>query len=305
MIDDEDDDEKTSLHQVVNLQVPQNRTQSPCVIVVSGKSQGKMFKVNGDMTIGRTVNADVYLDDDGVSRKHARIEVRPDGAVQVVDLGSTNGTYSNGERIDVRLLRDGDKIQIGTAIILKFSYQDAIDEALQTNLYESATRDGLTRLYNKKHFHDVLKKEFAYAMRNKVALSLVMFDVDHFKKINDTHGHPAGDYVLGRLAVRVAECIRTEDTLARYGGEEFALVLREIPEDKAIVCGERIRRTVETGDFTYKGTRIPVTVSLGIATFTGQNYQSADLLIESADKYLYRAKQSGRNRVESKMLASG
>ena len=302
MIDDDEDDEKTSVHQVV---APvKEKSHSPCVIVVSGKeSVGKMFKLEGEMTIGRVASAEIYLDDDGISRSHAKIVVRPDGTVELSDLGSTNGTYQNGVRIDKRVLADGDKIQIGSTIILKFSYQDAIDEALQRNLYESATRDGLTKLYNKKHFTDALKKEFAYASRNRVELSLVIFDVDHFKRVNDTHGHPAGDYVLARLAAQVLECIRTEDMLARYGGEEFALVLREISEEKAFICAERIRRVVEAAEFTFAQKRIPVTVSLGLATFDGTNFAAADGLVAMADKYLYRAKQSGRNRVEARMLS--
>ncbi|HCF59551.1 MAG TPA: GGDEF domain-containing protein, partial [Myxococcales bacterium] len=170
------------------------------------------------------------------------------------------------------------------------------------NLYDSATRDGLTRLYNKKYFIDTLRKEFAYCLRHRVALSLIMLDIDHFKRINDTYGHQAGDYVLGKLAARITEHVRTEDLLARYGGEEFAVLLRETHEDKAFILAERLRRMIEATDFTYSGQQIKVTFSGGIATLYDADYSDFEQFLEAADKHLYRAKQAGRNRIEAKML---
>ncbi len=299
-------EEKTIVHSVADL-LAEAKKVSAYLIVVSGKtSVGKMFKLDRtEMTIGRGSDVDIMLDDEGVSRKHAKIVVRNDGTVQLVDLNSTNGTFNNGDKIDVAGLHDGDKIQIGSATILKFSYQDSFDEALQKNLYESATRDGLTRLYNKKYFLDTLRKEFAYCLRHRVALSLVIMDIDHFKRINDTYGHQAGDYVLSRLAGRVAEAIRAEDTLARYGGEEFVLLLREAPEDKAFILAERLRRLIETSDFTYNGQQIRVTLSAGIATLNDAEFSDTESFVAAADKHLYKAKQAGRNRVEARMLGGG
>lgn len=276
---------------------------SPTFLVVSGQaSAGKMFKLRGEMVIGRTTAADIYLDDDGVSRRHAKVMVRQDGAVEVTDLGSTNGTYHNGQRIKVHHLKDGDTIQIGSTTILKFSYRDALEEELQKNLYDSATRDALTKTYNKKYFSEAIKREFAHALRQHTPLSLVMFDIDHFKQVNDRFGHPAGDFVLSKLAVVVNECIRAEDTLARYGGEEFALLLRDAPEKQAFVCAERIRRVIEITDFTTNGQRIPITSSFGVATFTGTEFSSPEELVEAADQFLYKSKRGGRNRVEAKLL---
>ena len=304
MVDDDFDDEKTSLHNVASVGVSDRAKASPCLVVVSGKSSaGKMFKLRGDMIVGRSSDAEIYLDDDGISRKHASVHVRDDGHVEVRDLGSTNGTYWNGQRIAPNaVLKDGDKIQVGSATILKFSYQDALEEALQRNLYESVTRDALTKTYNRKHLDDTLKKELAFALRNKGELSLIMFDIDHFKVVNDTYGHPAGDYVLSKLAVRVSECIRTEDTLARYGGEEFAVVLREIPEVRAIACAERIRQVVAGTEFVHASRRIPVTVSLGVATLVGSGLSTPEALLAAADKQLYAAKARGRNRVASRTI---
>jgi diguanylate cyclase (GGDEF)-like protein len=299
----EERDDKTMVHSVADL-VSDAKNLNAYLIVVSGKtSVGKMFRLDrAEMTIGRGDDTDIVLDDEGVSRRHAKIISRGDGSVQLVDLNSTNGTFNNGTRVEVQPLCDGDKIQIGSATILKFSYQDNLDEALQRNLYDSATRDGLTRLYNKKYFIDTLRKEFAYCLRHRVALSLIMLDIDHFKRINDTYGHQAGDYVLGKLAARITEHVRTEDLLARYGGEEFAVLLRETHEDKAFILAERLRRMIEATDFTYSGQQIKVTFSGGIATLYDADYSDFEQFLEAADKHLYRAKQAGRNRIEAKML---
>lgn len=296
-------EEKTQVQNISDL-LAQVRKNSAYLIVVTGSAVGKMFKLNSpEMVIGRSSEADITINDDGISRRHAKVVVRPDGNVTMVDLGSTNGTFFNGNRIDVHPLRDGDKIQIGSTTILKFSYQDNLDEQYQKNLYESATRDPMTRVYNKKYFADTFRKDFSYCLRHRVPLTLVILDVDHFKKVNDTYGHQAGDFVLTKLASKVQETIRTEDLFARYGGEEFVLLLRECEEDKGFIFCERIRRMIEGTDFTFEGKKIPVTISLGLATLSDAEYPGPDEMLAAADKYLYRAKQSGRNRVEAKMLA--
>ena len=197
------------------------------------------------------------------------------------------------------VLQDGDKIQVGTNTVLKFSLQDELEEAYQRSIYESAVRDGLTRIYNKKYFLDALRKEFAWCVRHQVPLSLVLFDIDHFKKVNDTYGHPAGDHVLQRVAERVSATIRTEDVFARYGGEEFALMLREASEEQAITCAERCRKAVTASDFVFAGTPLRVTISLGVAVLQQGDYSQAEDLIAAADRYLYRAKNGGRNRVDA------
>jgi diguanylate cyclase (GGDEF)-like protein len=296
-------EEKTQVQNIADL-LAEVRKNSACLIVVNGGSVGKMFKLTGQETvIGRSSDADIQITDEGVSRRHAKVVQRNDGSVHLVDLGSTNGTFYNGNRVDVQPLRDGDKIQIGSTVILKFSYQDNLDEAYQKNLYDSATRDPMTRIYNKKFFADTYRKDFSYCLRHRVPLTVVMFDVDHFKKVNDTHGHAAGDYVLVKLASTVQETIRAEDVFARYGGEEFVLLLRECEEDKGFIFCERIRRKIEGVEFLFEGTRIPVTVSLGLATLSDAEYPGPDEMLAAADKYLYRAKESGRNRVEAKMLS--
>ena len=197
-------DEKTAVHSISDLLGTAAPQQSAYLIVISAKSAsgiGRMFKLDRSETVlGRSVEAQFQVEDDGISRKHAKVVSLGDGRFQLVDLGSTNGTFLNGAKADSEPLKDGDKIQIGSNTVLKFSIQDQLEEAYQRSIYESATRDGLTRLYNKKYFMETLRKEFAYCLRHRVALSLVMFDVDHFKQVNDRYGHLAGDYVLKQLA---------------------------------------------------------------------------------------------------------
>ncbi|HSP82073.1 MAG TPA: GGDEF domain-containing protein [Myxococcaceae bacterium] len=301
-------EEKTSVHLISDLLGPSaTQQQSAYLIVISAKSAagiGRMFKLDrAETVLGRSVEAQFQVEDDGISRKHAKVVSLGEGRFQLVDLGSTNGTFLNGLKVSAAPLYDGDKIQIGSNTVLKFSIQDQLEEAYQRSIYESATRDGLTRLFNKKYFMETLRKEFAYCLRHRVPLSLVMFDVDHFKKINDVYGHPAGDYVLSRIAQRVSDTVRTEDLFARYGGEEFALMLRESSEEQALACAERCRHAVDRTDFVFSGTPIKVTISLGVATLGDSDFTQAEELISAADKYLYRAKRAGRNRVDGKAIS--
>jgi len=298
--EDFEDPDRTSVASRAEVQralASRPKMQRPWLVVVNGRaSVGKMFKLDSGVVIGRAPDCEVRLDEDGISRRHARLFRREDGTVCIQDLESKNGTFVNGERVETFGLRDGDKIQIGSVSILKLSYQDELDEAMQRNLYESATRDGLTKVANKKTFADTLDREFAYATRHRTPLSLLVLDVDHFKKVNDTYGHPAGDYVLATLAQILATSVRAEDFVARIGGEEFGVVLRGIHESDAMVCAERVRRAVEAAEFVHDGRRIPVTISIGAATRL-RSHADARMLVSDADKLLYCAKQEGRNRV--------
>src|SRR5688572_11659452 len=166
------------------------------LVVLAGSSVGEMYKVEHERTIiGRGGKAQIRLLDDGISREHAELAIQGDKVV-LRDLGSTNGTFCNGQRVGERELVDGDKILVGSTTILKFTYHDNLDEIFQRQMYESALRDGLTKAFNKKYFTDRLESEFTYSVRHSSPLTLVMFDLDHFKQVNDTHGHQAGDMVL-------------------------------------------------------------------------------------------------------------
>ena len=299
--DDDDEMEQTAVGtraEIAAAALKKSKSHRPWLIVVSGSASiGKMYRLEHRVVLGRSPQCDVHIDQEGVSRRHAMLERTVEGAVQIVDLDSRNGTFVNGEPVSRETLRDGDKIQIGGTTILKFSYQDEFDEALQRNLYDSATRDPLTHAVNKRGFEESFSKEFAFARRHSRVLSLVALDVDHFKRVNDTFGHPAGDFVLRRLAEVVSACIRVEDVFARVGGEEFVILLRDIALADAYECAERLRRAVEQAEFETGGKRIPITISSGVATLQPTVHSSHAALLESANRALYQAKATGRNRV--------
>jgi two-component system cell cycle response regulator len=270
------------------------------LIVVAGENVGQMFRIERSETvIGRASDATIRLqDDDGVSRRHAKI-VQADGQLWIEDLKSANGTLVNGERAERCVLRDGDKIRIGSTVILRFSYSDQLDETFQQKMYKAALHDGLTHAYNKRHFLDRLPMEVAYARRHRTPLSLLMLDIDHFKGVNDSFGHPAGDYVLVTLAQLVIGTLRNEDLFARYGGEEFSILCRGVALPNALLLAERLRSLVESFVFEYDGQRILITVSLGVGSATGQTNAAMQLIAE-ADAALYDAKRRGRNRVAAR-----
>jgi two-component system, cell cycle response regulator len=275
-----------------------------CLIVIAGGTVGMMHKLptSGEIFIGRTADAGIQIEDDGVSRKHARISITTDRRIVLNDFGSTNGTYINGIKIVEQVLLDGDKIQLGPDVVLKFQYQDALDEDFQRRLFESAVKDGLTGIYNKKYFLDRIETDVAYAKRHKTPLALIIFDIDHFKKINDTYGHAAGDHVLKELSALVKRTIRGEDVFARFGGEEFVLLMRDVDEAQASMLAERLRRLVEQAQFEFDGKQIPFTISLGVCAMGANDdapIQGSADLVNRADQYLYKAKRAGRNRVMS------
>ncbi len=278
--------------------LPKNRS---VFTVLTGPEPGRVFSLDGaELVFGRDEAASGKLLDDGLSRRHARV-FRKDGVTFVEDLGSTNGTFVGEERISAaRQLADGDRIGLGRNVVVKFSLLDALEEEAQRALYESTVRDPLTRAYNRRYLEDRLNSELSYAGRHGADLTVSMIDVDHFKRINDGFGHPAGDLVLKMVSSAISRSLRAEDVFARYGGEEFVVVLRGIPPEKARQFGERVRALVESLPVTWEGKRIPITASVGVATMTAARpFASGAQLIAAADAALYAAKHGGRNRVEA------
>ena len=292
---DEEDTTSTDIEEVQArlADVPRNAT----LTVLTGSATGQMFKLAKSGSLGRAPSCDIRIDDDGMSRTHARF--RQEGAYAwVEDLHSRNGTFVNGTRIHEPVeLHDGDKIQIGRNTVLRFALQDALDESFHENLMSSALRDGLTKLFNKRYLLDRLDSELKFAQRHETALSVLMLDLDHFKTINDTHGHLAGDAVLAHLATTLTRAVRNEDVIARFGGEEIAIVLRAIGIEPAMHMAERLRRHVENTLVPFAGNGLKATVSIGVAGFPSNPAKSVDELLEAADQALYRAKHAGRNKV--------
>jgi two-component system cell cycle response regulator len=263
-----------------------------CLVVIYGHELGKKYHLDQTtISIGRSSKSDIQIDQESVSRNHAQI-VNDGHTVIVSDLGSTNGTYVNDELIKQQTLRDGDLLKIGRTIF-KFLTGGNIEHAYHEEIYRLTTIDGLTQVYNKRYFLESLERELSRSSRYKRPLSLVMFDIDHFKKINDTYGHLAGDAVLKQLATIVRGRIRREDIFARYGGEEFSIVLPEVDLPSARITGEKVRTIVERGSFGFETTYIPVTISVGVASADTTDDPVA--LIKRADALLYDAKNAGRN----------
>src|SRR3954452_4867074 len=289
-------DEQTRLFEAPKAPAGGKRDRA-YLVVLAGASVGEMYKVEGEKTvIGRGQKAQIRLFDDGISREHAQLLIEGNRIV-LQDLGSTNGTFCNGLKVDRRELVDGDKILVGSTTILKFTYHDNLDEMFQKQMYESALRDGLTKAFNKKYFTDRLESEFTFATRHGSPLALVLFDIDHFKKVNDTHGHQAGDHVLSELSTLLTGALRAEDVFARYGGEEFAVICRGSDVNQGQIVAERMRKAVEVHKFMFEGTHIPLTISVGVAVLPDSTVRDANDVVSHADQALYSSKRGGRNRV--------
>ena len=266
-----------------------------CLVVIYGEDLGRRVPLGSEATVvGRSSKCDVLIDQESVSRNHARISF--DGQTYTVrDLGSTNGTYVNDELVDEANLRDGDQLKIGRTIF-KFISSGNIEAQYHEEIYRLMTVDGLTEVHNKRFFQEVLEKEASRCRRYDRTFALVCFDIDHFKKINDSFGHLAGDAVLRQLGALVKKKVRRDDVVSRIGGEEFAVVLPEINRDGAVALANKLRELVERTQFRFEGTRVDVTISLGVAQW-GPDVREASELLKLADEKLYDAKRSGRNRV--------
>jgi diguanylate cyclase (GGDEF)-like protein len=265
------------------------------LVVLYGPNLGRRYTLSaGETVIGRSMDATVALDADSVSRRHARITIGETAVLE--DLGSTNGSFVNDRKVERCALKDGDIIRIGVAI-LKFLTGSNVESAYHEEIYRLTILDGLTGVHNQRFFMEFLEREISRAQRHAATLALVLFDLDHFKRVNDVHGHLAGDAVLKEISGRLRPRIRREDLLARYGGEEFACVLPDTTQAGAAVFAEALRILVERDPVLYQGTRIPVTISLGVAMLTPDQPATVNDLIRRADAHLYEAKRLGRNRV--------
>jgi diguanylate cyclase (GGDEF)-like protein len=271
------------------------RPGEACIIVIYGPELGKRVQLGtAPFEIGRSSKNDLFLDQESISRHHARITF--DGTQYwVADNNSTNGTYVNDEAVREQRLRDGDQIRIGRSF-LKFMSGANIEVHYHEEIYRLMTVDGLTQVFNRRYFNEALEREFNRSKRYDRALSLIAFDIDHFKRVNDTHGHLAGDNLLRQIAAAVKPRLRREDIFARTGGEEFGILLPEIAVDGARITAEKVRRIVESTPLRYEQQVIPVTVSLGVSQMVAAD-TSPEELYKRADERLYEAKQGGRNLV--------
>ncbi|MCY1043809.1 GGDEF domain-containing protein [Corallococcus sp. bb12-1] len=288
--------DQTRVTKISSLTPGPERGTECCLVQIHGPELGKKYVLEEtEFTIGRDQHNHIVVDLDNVSRRHARIWGRQ-GKMFVEDLQSTNGTYLNDkEVIQAQPLRSGDLVKVGGSIF-KFLDGDNIETQYHETIYTLTIADGLTGINNKRYFLEYLEREMGRSHRYQRSMSMFMFDIDHFKQINDVHGHLAGDYVLRELAQSIKRLVRREQCFARYGGEEFAVVMPEDGPDKARVFAEKIRKLVEDKVFTFEDKVIPVTISLGVAEVASEMSEPTQF-IKVADMNLYKAKKTGRNRV--------
>ncbi len=275
-----------------------NRAACALLLRMDGPHAGAVFVLKPPGTIGRHPSNSLHIDDDGISRFHARIS-RDEQGFLIEDLDSRNGTFVGGNRIEKKhRLTDGDELTLGSRVAFRLNITDTLQERVLRRLYDSSTRDALTGAYNRSHFDQRLREELAYATRHLSDLSIVLLDIDHFKRINDAYGHHTGDIVLKELVALSHRSLRIEDVFARFGGEEFVVILRGTSLNGARQLGERLRGLVAQARIRSEDRLIAVTISAGCASMLCCTVPvRPDELVRIADRRLYLAKSGGRNRV--------
>ncbi len=275
------------------------KATDPMLIVIRGSLQGKKYSLKGasKYLLGRDKSVEIQVEDANVSRQHAQITAEGE-KMFLEDLGSRNGTFVNDQNIgsEKRALEKEDMIKVGSTV-LKYLPAGQLETLYHINLTNAAYMDKLTGLYNRKYISEVLEVECKRAKALHSNLSVILFDIDNFKKVNDTYGHDGGDHVLAELGQQVkASGLRERDLAGRYGGEEFIVVLTNSGIEQAAEVAERIRKRIEAHAFMYEGQKIPVTVSMGVATVK-KEYADSTAVYKAADKALYDSKHAGKNRV--------
>jgi two-component system, cell cycle response regulator len=279
---------------------PPNR-QAAYLIVIRGGMPGTMLRLGAEVTtLGRSTDNSFTLDDITVSRRHATVRIDARGQITLTDEASTNGTFLNGNRLGARRsveIQDGDRLQLGSGVVLKLVRLDASDAHFHHELFERTIRDGLTGVYNRAYFLDQVGSLSARQSAQGAGLAILMIDIDHFKRINDRYGHLGGDSVLREVSCVIREATRSEDLVARYGGEEFIVALPIGSPELAADRAERIRAGVAARRIRAGGMETRVTISIGVAYGSSCWPVDEPSLIEAADEALYLAKAEGRNCV--------
>ncbi len=266
------------------------------LVVIAGARLGQhVLLTDQSIEIGRGSSCAMQLEADSVSRQHARVSW--DGTRHVVsDLNSTNGTYVNEHRIREAVLGDADRLQVGH-VLLKYLAGSNVELAYHEEIQRLMRYDGLTGVANRTQFNETFANALWKTRNAPFPISLIVMDLDHFKQINDTHGHAAGDAVLRQAAEAAASQMSGGQLFARVGGEEFAVLLPGDGMPVALEVAERVRRAVQAAHVEFDGKTIPVTVSLGVAERAAGSSELAEALYERADAQLYAAKSAGRNCV--------
>jgi two-component system cell cycle response regulator len=292
------DDQDTLIQRRPKLTTSQSARRQPALVMLLGPQVGRVYRLKpGRHTIGRSYSREITVDEDGVSRTHAILAVDDEGGVSVADAGSTNGTTLNRELLTrfPRQLKDGDRVSLGGSVTFKFVWLDALEEKITVELYDSAVRDPLTGAWNRRYLDVQLHAELGAARRRGLELSMLALDLDHFKQVNDLHGHAIGDQTLRAVSEALLSACGEAATVARVGGEEFAVLLPGQDLSQATALAERIRAAVSAIEIPTERGPVRVTVSLGVASLAPE--MSAQGLYTLADARLYQAKAEGRDRV--------
>jgi diguanylate cyclase (GGDEF)-like protein len=270
-----------------------------CLIQYNGDALGRRYFFDTpEVTLGRAPTNTIVVLDVSVSREHAKCYTNANGnSIEIEDLGSRNGTFINDNPVQQAraALRDGDIVRLGS-ILFKFFAYDNVENVFHDRIYRMATIDAGTQIFNKKYLLETLEAEFTFSRVYDRPLSVIYYDLDYFKKVNDTHGHSCGDYVLCESAQVAKSCVRKDDILGRLGGEEFVVVLPNADAGTAAELAERIRSAIETHAFVFEGKSLTQTISLGVSENLPAFMTYKDLL-DDADRKLYQSKNAGRNRV--------
>lgn len=269
--------------------------------VIEGREIGRDYRLRQDQcVIGRDHDCDICIPEKTVSRRHARIQrryIKGTGSYEyrLVDAGSTNRTLVNNSEADNLLLKNGDKIRVGHTT-LRFDLLDAEDIKYHKTIQKKIRYDDLTGLLTKESLYLALEHELQRCHQFELPLSVLMMDLDHFKKVNDTHGHQAGSHTIAEIGSIIANSLRKTDVSARYGGEEFVSYLSEQNSGMARVAADHLRQVIETTPILYGAISVSITISIGVAQFPDDG-TTIEELVGRADEALYEAKNSGRNRV--------
>jgi len=277
--------------------IEQAKEALSCLVLIDGQPLGKKFTLIPPLVrLGRGSKSEILIEDNAISRVHAELRFQGD-AVIIEDLESVNGTFVNDKRLDrPQALKEGDYIRVGRTVF-KYLPRRNVENIYHEKMLDLATIDGLTKIFNKKYISDFLDAEYHRCRNLYLELSVIIFDLDLFKQLNDQYGHLAGDFALTTVCqILKSEVLRAHDAFGRWGGEEFMVVLPEMELQRACEIAERMRVTIESHPFQFEGKRLPVTVSLGVAAIDN-SMKNVDDLIHRADQALYKAKKLGRNRV--------
>ena len=278
--------------------VPGEPTGSLLVVQGAEVDLGRHVMCNRPITIGRDERADLSLSDGSISRAHCSVERAETGRYMLHDLGSTNGTLLNGERVQGSVpLNPGDKIFVGASVI-RFAYSDQLDLQFHSRLEEMVSIDPLTGMSSKRAYDAIYQATIERTRAEESPLVLMVMDMDGLKQINDTHGHEMGGFVIAEVAFIIRAVLEDHGTLCRFGGDEFVGCFPGMDGARAEALAEEVRDRVARHPFVRDGVRVEPTISIGVACYPGDAADPAGLFT-AADRAMYDAKRSGKNQVKA------